>query len=232
MEKSNRILLVEDEESLGYLLVEYLKMKGFSVHLATQGKEAITLLNRRQFDLAILDVTMPEMDGFTLAKRMQEDYPELPFLFLSARSLKVDVLKGFSLGAVDYLKKPIDEEELVVRINAILSRIQPELSKTQQAIYQLGKYRFDPENQHLHLGEEEYRLTTRESELLRALADNMNSLCSHRDILTQLWGENDYFNRKSLNVFITRLRKYLEHDTNIRIDNVHGKGFILKIQEQ
>ncbi|MEM1340091.1 MAG: response regulator transcription factor [Bacteroidota bacterium] len=229
MEKSNRILLVEDEESLGYLLVEYLNMKGFLVHLATQGKAAMALLDRREFDLAILDVTLPEMDGFTLARKIQEDYPGLPFLFLSARSLKVDVLKGFSLGAVDYLKKPIDEEELVVRINAILSRIQPKPQKAKRATFQLGRYRFDPENQQLALGANERQLTTRESELLRVLAGNMNSLCSHRDILTELWGENDYFNRKSLNVFITRLRKYLEEDKGIRIENVHGKGFILKI---
>ncbi len=211
------------------MLGEYLKMKGFVVEWAKQGKEAMTVLERLQFDLAILDVTMPEMDGFTLARKIKEMYPELPFLFLSARSLKVDVLKGFSLGAVDYLKKPIDEEELVVRINAILSRIQPDLPKQKQATYQLGEYRFNPANQQLSIGENERRLTTRESELLRCLADNMNSLCSHRDILTQLWGENDYFNRKSLNVFITRLRRYLNKDKRIRIENVHGKGFILRI---
>lgn len=229
MGKRKRILLVEDEESLGYLLGEYLKMKGFTVQWAKQGIEAMTFLERLQFDLAILDVTMPEMDGFALAARMKEDYPELPFLFLSARSLKIDVLKGFSLGAVDYLKKPIDEEELVVRINAILSRIQPDPSEPKYVTYQLGDYRFDPANQQLTLGENRTRLTTRESELLRYLADNMNSLCSHRDILTQLWGENDYFNRKSLNVFITRLRRYLNMDERICIENVHGKGFILRV---
>ena len=211
------------------MLGEYLKMKGFTVQWAKQGIEAMTFLERLQFDLAILDVTMPEMDGFALAARMKEGYPELPFLFLSARSLKIDVLKGFSLGAVDYLKKPIDEEELVVRINAILSRIQPDPSEPKYVTYQLGDYRFDPANQQLTFGENRTRLTTRESELLRYLADNMNSLCSHRDILTQLWGENDYFNRKSLNVFITRLRRYLNMDERIRIENVHGKGFILRV---
>ncbi len=229
MEKRKRILLVEDEESLGYLLGEYLRMKGFTVQWAKQGIEAMTFLERLQFDLAILDVTMPEMDGFALAARMKEGCPELPFLFLSARSLKIDVLKGFSLGAVDYLKKPIDEEELVVRINAILSRIQPDPSEPKYVTYQLGDYRFDPANQQLTFGENRTRLTTRESELLRYLANNMNGLCSHRDILTQLWGENDYFNRKSLNVFITRLRRYLNMDERIRIENVHGKGFILRV---
>ena len=230
MDKNNRILLVEDEEALGYLLSEYLGMKSFAVHWAKNGNEAIGLLERREFDLVILDVTMPVVDGFTLAKRIKEKYPELPFLFLTARSLKVDVLKGFSLGAVDYLKKPIDEEELVARIAAILSRIQVIPPDKEPKRYLLGSYVFDAVNQKLVFKGEETGLTGRESELLQLLADNKNNLCSHRDILIQLWGENDYFNRKSLNVFITRLRTYLKKDRKVRIENVHGKGFIRSIQ--
>ena len=231
MQEDKCILLVEDEQALGYLLSEYLKMKAFAIYWAKDGKEALQLLKRRQFDLGILDVTMPEMDGFTLAKTIKKDYPELPFLFLTARSLKVDVLKGFALGAIDYLKKPIDEEELVARIHAILSRMDTKTQKELEQSFQLGQYAFDPLNQKLTYNQQETTLTSRESELLRLLAQHRNVLCSHREILTQLWGENDYFNRKSLNVFVTRLRSYLKDDQDVRIENVHGKGFILRVPE-
>lgn len=223
-----KILLVEDEEALGYLLNEYLQMKGFDVVWAKNGKEALQILEKKSFDLSILDVMMPELDGFGLAKQVQERYPDLPFIFLTARSLKVDVLKGFSLGAVDYLKKPIDEEELVVRIKAILSRIQIDIPKDQARIHQIGAYSFDVPNQKLSIRGDVKMLTTREAEVLEFLVRNKNNITTHRDILTQLWGENDYFNKKSLNVFITRLRSYLKGDHRLRIENVHGKGFVFR----
>jgi len=227
--KANRLLLVEDEEALGYLLTEYLGMKGFKVVWAKNGEEALETIKRETFDLAILDVMMPKMDGFALAERMQLNNTALPFIFLTARSLKIDVLKGFSLGAVDYLKKPIDEEELVVRIRAILSRLQPLDSTQVDDSFKIGRYTIDGQNQKLIFENDFVTLTTRETELLKLLAANKNNLCSHKDILTKLWGDNDYFNRKSLNVFITRLRNYLKNDNNIKIENVHGKGFILRV---
>jgi len=227
--KANRLLLVEDEEALGYLLTEYLGMKGFKVVWAKNGEEALETIKKETFDLAILDVMMPKMDGFALAERMQLNNTALPFIFLTARSLKIDVLKGFSLGAVDYLKKPIDEEELVVRIRAILSRLQPLDSTQVDDSFKIGRYTIDGQNQKLIFENDFVTLTTRETELLKLLAANKNNLCSHKDILTKLWGDNDYFNRKSLNVFITRLRNYLKNDNNIKIENVHGKGFILRV---
>jgi len=227
--KANRLLLVEDEEALGYLLTEYLGMKGFKVVWAKNGEEALETIKRETFDLAILDVMMPKMDGFALAERMRLNNTALPFIFLTARSLKIDVLKGFSLGAVDYLKKPIDEEELVVRIRAILSRLQPLDSTQVDDSFKIGRYTIDGQNQKLIFENDFVTLTTRETELLKLLAANKNNLCSHKDILTKLWGDNDYFNRKSLNVFITRLRNYLKNDNNIKIENVHGKGFILRV---
>lgn len=226
-----KLLLVEDEESLGYLLSEYLGMKGFEVTWAKHGKEALQLLERMTYDLAILDVMMPHMDGFALAERIRITNSGLPFLFLTARSLKVDVLKGFSLGAIDYLKKPIDEEELVVRINAILSRLSPADEITEDDTFNLGKYHVDGKNQQLILGEQYITLTTREMDLLRLLSSRRNNLCTHRTILERLWGDNDYFNRKSLNVFITRLRNYLKEDESVKIENVHGKGFILRVKD-
>ena len=225
-----RLLLVEDEDSLGYLLSEYLGMKGFMVKWVKNGEEALLEMGKSTFDLAILDVMMPKMDGFALAERMRLHSVDLPFLFLTARSLKVDVLKGFSLGAVDYLKKPIDEEELLVRIDAILSRLTSRELEESNTFFKIGQYELDVINQKLIFDDDFRTLTTRETELLRILASKKNNLCTHKDILLQLWGDNDYFNRKSLNVFITRLRNYLKKDNNIKIENVHGKGFILKVQ--
>lgn len=229
----DKILLVEDDESLGYLLSEYLGIKGFSVAWAKKGEEALKTLDSSDYDLAILDVMLPDIDGFTLAKRIGNEHPEIPFLFLTARSLKIDVLKGFSLGAVDYLKKPIDEEELVVRIQAILSRLaKPEKDSGENGnFYKLGKYEFHVSRQELKIDKQVISLTGREAETLHYLLKNKNNLSSHRDILIEIWGKNDYFNRKSLNVFISHLRKYLQQDPRIKIENIHMKGFILKIEE-
>ena len=229
--KNNRLLLVEDDESLGYLLSEYLQIKEFQVTWAKTGKAALQAIEREQLDLAILDIMLPDLDGFTLAGQIKQKHPELPFIFLSARSLKVDVLKGFSLGAVDYLKKPIDEEELVARIQNLLDRlVRPDFSLPQEQVHSIGEYSFNSNSQELIHNGNTTALTARESELLLYLSQNRNKLCSHKDILNLLWGKNDYFNRKSLNVFIFHLRKYLSEDPRIRIDNVHKKGFILRVE--
>lgn len=234
MENKNKILLVEDDDSLGYLLSEYLKIKNFEVSWAKTGKETLKLLNDHNYHLIVLDVNLPDIDGFSLAKKIKLDNSQTPFIFLTARSLKVDVLKGFSLGAMDYLKKPIDEEELVTRIEVLISRLHPEDDedkKPQPDVFQLGKYIFDSKNQQLKFQNESTTLTARENELLLFLLKNQNQLCAHKDILDLLWGKNDYFNRKSLNVFISRLRKYLSSDPAIEIKNLHKKGFILQIDE-
>lgn len=234
MQPENRkILLVEDDDALGYLLSEYLKIKNFSVIWAKNSNYALEMLKENQdFNLAILDVMLPDIDGFDLAGRLHKDFPKLPFLFLTARSLKIDVLKGFSLGAVDYLKKPIDEEELVARIEAILSRMGGETSEVTKSFepFKIGKYIFDSQNQELKYEKETISLTGRESEILEYLIMHKNQLSSHKQLLTKIWGKNDYFNRKSLNVFISHLRKYLQKDSAISIENVHKKGFILKVE--
>jgi len=224
------LLLVEDDASLGYLLSEYLKMKGMDLLWVKNPKEVIPLLEQRNFDLVMLEVMMPELDGFSLGAETHERYPDIPFLFLTAKSMKIDVLKGFSVGAVDYLKKPIDEEELVVRIETLLARLGGSTSE-EVALSDLGGYQYDSQNQCLRFEGAEIPLTTRENELLSYLIRHRNRLCSHADILKRIWGRNDYFNRKSLNVFITRLRKLLEKDPNLKIENVHGQGFILRAPE-
>ncbi len=231
MEKNYKILLVEDDESLGYLLSEYLKMKQLDVHWEKDGSRVMDIMNQQLFDLIVLDVMMPNIDGFTLAKQIKEGHPNIPFIFLTAKSLKIDVLKGFSLGAMDYLKKPIDEEELVARIMAHLSRLEKNVSSSvQNDVLKVGSYDFDVRNQELIYKGNSTRLTARETDLLKFLVRHKNNLCSHKDILLGIWGNNDYFNRKSLNVFITHLRKHLEKDPAIKIENVHGRGFILRVE--
>ncbi|RLD29570.1 MAG: DNA-binding response regulator [Bacteroidetes bacterium] len=221
-----RLLLVEDDTSLGYVLTEYLKMKNFSVLWVKNGKDALTVLLEQPFDLCIFDIMMPDMDGFQLAENINQKNITIPFLFLTARSLKIDLLKGFSLGAIDYIRKPIDEEELVVRLNSLLS-ILKKTDQKEEELYKIGKYSFSPSNYELKIYDEKRHLTARESELLLYLLKNKNNISRHSDILNTLWGKNDYFNRKSLNVFITHLRKYLSKDDSIKIDNIHNQGFIL-----
>ncbi len=230
MENKKNILLVEDDDSLGYLLTEYLQIKGFNISWAKNGKLALQKLEKEKFDLAILDVMMPEMDGFTLAENMNHAYPEIPFIFLSAKSLKIDVLKGFSKGAVDYLKKPIDEEELVIRINILLKNLSHQETEitTKEEIY-LGKYTYKPLQQTLEFGESKVSLTSRENELLRYLVSKQNEICTHKELLKNIWGTNDYFTRRSLNVFVSRLRKYLEKEPLIKVENIHNTGFVFRI---
>ena len=235
MARNRRILLVEDEESLGYLLSEYLTMKDFAVKWVKNGVQALRLLEEHDFDLLVIDVMMPEMDGFTLAREINEKYRGTPFLFLTARSLKIDVLKGFSLGAVDYLKKPIDEEELVVRLNTLLRTLSSGNEGDQDVFeeqVQIGDYTFNVElNELRHSEGDIQKLTQRESELLLLLLENKNELCAHKTILNKLWGKSDFFTKKSLNVFISHLRKYLSRDPSIRIDNMHNQGFILRLKD-
>jgi DNA-binding response OmpR family regulator len=235
MNDSRKILLVEDDESLGYLLSEYLKMKDFDLQWAKNGKVALDMVKKDDFDLMVIDVMMPEMDGFTLAKEIKKDFPDTPFIFLTARSLKIDVLKGFSLGAVDYLKKPIDEEELVVRLNTLLRTLsiskgsQEEIKSTE---YVIGDYVFNVQKQEvIYKDGEVSKLTLRENRLLELLVRNQDELCTHKEILNSLWGQNDFFAKKSLNVFISHLRKFLAKDPSIKIENLHNQGFIFKIEK-
>ncbi len=233
MKNSEKILLVEDDESLGYLLSEYLKIKNFDIIWSKNGTSALEILHRDYFDLIIIDVMMPEMDGFTLANIIKQQFTETPFIFLTARSLKIDVLKGFSLGAVDYLKKPIDEEELVVRLNTLLNTLSVKKlsSNNDQNEFLIGDYVYNKDNSQLvYKADVVQQLTFRENKLLNLLVLKQNELCSHKEILNNIWGKNDFFSKKSLNVFVSRLRKYLSSDSSIKIENIHNQGFILKIE--
>jgi len=221
------ILLVEDDQTLGYILKEYLELKGFGVHWAEDGRKGLRLFDKQRFDLCLLDVMMPEMDGFTLAKRLKKLNTEQPIIFLTAKSMKIDKLKGFDLGADDYIVKPIDEEELVARVRAVLRRTGAYEAAPEVESYEIGAYQFDVVNQKLvHAGQERY-LTEMEAKLLRLFCENKGQLLPRQEVLQSLWGKNDYFTRRSMDVFISRLRKYFAEDEQVQITNVHGSGFIL-----
>lgn len=223
-----KVLLVEDNENLGYMLKEYLTMKCFQMDWVKSANEAMIFLKNNKPDLVILDVGLPDLDGFQLAQWIKKDYPTIPFLFLTARVLKIDVLKGFNLGAEDYIKKPIDEEELVMRIKAILNRTSKESDSVTNHIV-LGNFHFNKNTRILSSQNEERRLTAMESKLLLMLCQKLNQVVERSLLLNEIWGNDDYFSRKSMDVFISRLRKYLAEDQNIKLLNVHNTGFILNV---
>jgi len=228
MEEANiKILLAEDDENLGMLLREYLIAKGFKTELFVNGELALAGFKKNKYDICILDVMMPKMDGFTLAREIKKINSAMPFIFLTAKSLKEDVLEGFSIGADDYITKPFSMEELMFRIKAILRRVSTNNSTDTNETYQIGEYIFDSQKQLLEHGKKQLKLTTKESELLKLLCNNKNNVLERNFALKTIWQEDSYFNARSMDVYITKLRKYLKEDTSIQILNIHGKGYKL-----
>jgi len=226
-DKQLRILLAEDDLNLGFLLVEFLESHGYDVKLYRDGESALKGFKTGNFNFCILDVMLPRLDGFTLAKSLKSLSANLPVIFLTARSMKEDKLKGYSLGADDYVTKPFDEDELLWRIKAVLNRVSPEEIPQEGQIHAIGKYVFDYSNQALRSGDDTRRLTSREAEVLRVLCASKNNIVKREQILTAIWGENDYFAGRSLDVFISKLRKYFAADPEVRIENIPKVGFIL-----
>lgn len=224
-----RILLAEDDPNLGKLLCDYLEMKGYAVTLATNGKEAFDLFSKKDYDLCILDVMMPVKDGITLAREIRAINATLPVVFLTAKSMKEDTLEGFKAGADDYITKPFSMEELLMRIAAILRRTHPAaLSETAPETFDIGNYRFDRRRQLLVFqNKREQKLTTREADLLKLLCLNRNNVLDRNYALKAIWKDDNYFNSRSMDVYIAKLRKHLKDDPAIEIVNVHGKGFRL-----
>jgi two-component system, OmpR family, response regulator len=230
------ILLVEDDQNFGDVLRSYLEMHDYNVMLAKDGQEGLHLFQKDKFDLCILDVMMPKMDGFSLARRIKDKDPDVPVIFLTAKSLKEDVLEGFKTGADDYIAKPFNSEELLARIKAILKRSLPK-NNTNNDIkeFQIGRYHFNFPVRILTLDGDEKnqeKLSPKEAQLLRIFCININQVLSRSDALVQIWGEDNYFTARSMDVFITKLRKYLKDDSNIEIVNIHGNGFQLVVREQ
>jgi DNA-binding response OmpR family regulator len=227
-----RILLAEDDINLGSLLTQYLNAKNFETDLFNDGEKAWEGYNTRQYDICILDVMMPKKDGFTLAKEIRELNQKTPIIFLTAKTLKDDVLEGFKIGADDYITKPFVMDELLFRIEAILRRLSPSGESTvNQESYQIGRYTYDVTKQHLVFDNETIKLTTKEAELLKLLCANVNSIVERNYALKLVWKDANYFNARSMDVYITKLRKHLNRDKAIEIINVHGKGYKLIIDE-
>ncbi|MCD6066499.1 MAG: two-component system response regulator [Bacteroidetes bacterium] len=224
-----KILLAEDDLNLGVLLVDYLETEGFDVKLCKDGELALKAFESNSFDLCLLDVMMPKLDGFALAETMRAKDKKIPIIFITARSLKEDKLKGYDLGADDYITKPFDEEELLWKIKAVIRRIPENTVEHKTEIITIGNYIFDCTNQSLTIGDKTKRITEKECEILNYLSAHRNKVIKREDLLKDLWGENDYFLGRSLDVFITKIRKYLKEDPDLSIENVFGVGFIFNV---
>lgn len=221
------LLLAEDEDVLGLLVKEALELiPGFKVEWVKDGDEAISRFKLLRPDICILDVMMPLKDGFAVSEKIREEDHDVPILFLTARAQSADVVKGFKSGGNDYLKKPFSIEELVVRIKELLKRSNRSGSGEEaQVTFQIGKYKFFPVAQTLSCQDAKYNLTSRESALLKELVLHMNTVLDRKKILNQLWGDDNFFNARSMDVFIAKLRKYLVHDSSLSIINVRGQGY-------
>ncbi len=227
MEKT-KVLLVEDDPNLGSLLKEYLEAKGYSTVLATNGKQGYDVFSKDKFGICILDVMMPIKDGFTLAKEIRAIDANIPIMFLTAKSMKEDAIEGFTVGADDYMTKPFSMEELLLRIKAILRRTENKTVKnSDQEEFKIGKYKFDYKHQVLDLKGVQHKLTTKEAELLKLLCLHANDVLDRNFALKSIWNDDNYFNGRSMDVYIAKLRKYLKEDTSVELINVHGKGFKL-----
>jgi DNA-binding response OmpR family regulator len=230
MEEQLKILLCEDDENLGMLLREYLQAKGFNAELCTDGEAGYKAFLKSKFDIAVLDVMMPKKDGFALAQDIRQANAEIPIIFLTAKTLKEDILEGFKIGADDYITKPFSMEEVVFRIEAILRRARGKKNRDVSS-FPIGKYTFDSQKQLLTIGNKQEKLTTKEAELLKLLCNKLNELLPRDYALRTIWIDDNYFNARSMDVYITKLRKHLKDDPNVEILNVHGKGYKLVITE-
>ncbi len=226
MEEKIKILLCEDDENLGMLLREFLQAKGFNADLFPDGEKGYKAFLKGKYDLCVLDVMMPKKDGFTLAQEIRNVNGEVPIIFLTAKNLKDDVLEGFKLGADDYITKPFSMEELVVRIDAILRRVKGKKDR-EVTLFRIGKFTFDTQKQVLVSGDSTQKLTTKESELLALLCSHVNDILERNYALKTIWVDDNYFNARSMDVYITKLRKLLKGDPSIEIINIHGKGYKL-----
>jgi DNA-binding response OmpR family regulator len=219
-----KVLVAEDDRDFGNILTQYITISGFDVTLGRDGKEAWELFNQGKFDICVLDVMMPEMDGFSLAEKIKEVQPDVPVIFLTAKSLKEDIVRGLKIGADDYITKPFDPEVLILRLNNILKRAYSSSNDEFKISQTVLKYN----TLELISGNTKEKLTLKEALLLKYFIINKNKILAREDILTEIWGEDDYFLGRSMDVFISRLRKYVSEDKNIDIRTVRGTGFILE----
>lgn len=228
-EEKIRVLLAEDDEGHGTLLRDYLLAKGFNVQLCSNGKKAFDYFSKRSADLCILDIMMPEKDGFALAKEIRMINKSVPIIFLTAKSMKEDIIEGFNKGGDDYITKPFNTDELMARITAVMRRTNPADDGREE--FSIGQYNFNSKNLNLDYKGKRVMLTTKEAELLRLLCMNTNEVLDRNFALKAIWQNDSYFTSRSMDVYITKLRKYLKEDPNVQIINIHGKGFKLYVEK-
>lgn len=229
MNEKQKLLLVEDDPSFGSVLKDYLVMNDFDVIHAVDGEDGLNKYKNGDFDLCILDVMMPKKDGFTLGKEIKEINNDQPVIFLTAKNMREDVLNGYKIGADDYVTKPFDSEVLLYKIRAVLQRHSAEEEKFEQEEFKIGKFEFNAKLRQLIIGDTSYKLSPKESELLRMLAVYKNDLMPREVALTRIWHDDNYFTSRSMDVYIAKLRKYLKDDPNVEIVNIHGEGFRLLV---
>ncbi len=228
MNRNVKVLLVEDDPNFGSVMKSYLELNEYHVTLRIDGKQGLEAVQSDSYDICILDVMMPEMDGFTLAREINHLHPDLPFIFLTAKSLKADMLEGFKTGADDYITKPFDSEVLLYKLKAILKRhTLAEKDESKLIEFQVGKFTFNSTLRTLTLGDKVQSLSPKEAKLLKMLCETKDRILVRKDALKKIWGDDNYFNGRSMDVFITRLRKYLKADPKVEIANIHGNGFRL-----
>ncbi len=227
--KNKKILLAEDDNNLGLLLRNYLIAKKYEATLCINGREALESFQKDVFNICIIDIMLPEMDGLTLAKEIRKINDNIPIIFLTARNQKEDIIEGFRTGADDYITKPFSMEELLYRIEAILRRVTEPVVHKKEEHYSIGEYSFDTLKQLLSFKDQTIKLTTKESELLELLCSHKNEILERNYALKAIWIDDNYFNARSMDVYITKLRKYLKKDSSVKILNVHGKGYKLLI---
>ncbi len=225
-----KILLVEDDINLGTILREFLMIKNYEVVLAKDGEKGKRIFNSEDFDLCILDIMMPKMDGFTLAKIIRKHDQNIPIIFLTAKSMIEDKVIGFEIGADDYITKPFSTEELFLRIEAIIKRTKRSTLSFENSNYQIGKYNFDYDKRTLQIAKKKISLTSKEAELLKLFCTYINDVLPRSTALKKIWVEDNYFTSRSMDVYVAKLRKYLKEDSSISIINVHGKGFKLIVE--
>ncbi|MFM1931612.1 MAG: hypothetical protein RL226_915 [Bacteroidota bacterium] len=229
MSEKVKILLVEDDYNLGFVMQDLLRMEGFHVHLATDGKDGLVSFSQDNYHLCLLDVMLPEKDGFTLAEDIRKLNADVPIVFITAKGMIEDKLKGLRIGADDYITKPFVNEEFLLRIRAILKRVNPGNEEAKVESYPIGSYLFDVVNLTLNRASESRQLTRKEADILKMLCEHANRVLERELIAKKVWGDDSYFVGRSMDVFITKLRKYLADDPRVAITNVHGVGFRLEL---
>jgi DNA-binding response OmpR family regulator len=228
--KKPKILLCEDDTNLGMVLKNYLELNDYEVTLERDGRLGLAAFQREKFELCLLDVMMPNMDGFALAEAIRDVDPDVPLFFLSAKTMKEDVIQGYKLGADDYITKPFDSEVLLLKIKAILKRNEEQQREVENKEYELASYHFNPRLRQLSHDGKTQTLSPKENDLLQLLAEHLNDLLPREKALKKIWGSDTYFNGRSMDVYIAKLRKYLKDDARIEIVNIHGNGFRLVVQ--